>query len=153
MAGPAFQCWPGHRPADGQPAVVTGDNRPISKPSVMRAASIRADVRRADHFRPARKFLADQGRVAGGVKDPGAHADRGRAFPRLGLASAAAISRSQRLATSGRIPAAAGTPNQFVEVAAGKPAGMTLRTVAPVLMRWKRGRRTVTQQRAQLHRP
>jgi cytosine deaminase len=30
---------------------------------------------------------------------------------------------------------------------------MALRTVAPVLMAYKRGRRTVTRERARLHRP
>lgn len=47
---------------------------------------------------------------------------------------------------------AAGKPADLVVLDAQTPE-MALRTVAPVLMAWKRGRRTVTRQRAQLHRP
>jgi len=47
---------------------------------------------------------------------------------------------------------AVGNPADLVVLDAETPE-MALRTVAPVLMAYKRGRRTVTRERARLHRP
>jgi cytosine deaminase len=47
---------------------------------------------------------------------------------------------------------ATGNPADLVVLDAETPE-MALRTVAPVLMAWKRGRRTVTREKARLHRP
>lgn len=63
-----------------------------------------------------------------------------------------ATSDAARLMRKADYGVAVGKPADLVVLDAETPE-MALRTVAPVLMAWKRGRRTVTRQRAQLHRP